>query len=240
MAAKRVFLVAASFFASGGATPEDNSINVSISKLPSIDVGLLHHKDDDAQGASVQKGKQQLEGASVKKGKQDPYGDEGYGDGMDGGVDAGHQHSESQAERAIEKAIASVSGGGSSQKFLSNDKGSDSPSNVSDAGESNAEAAKDLSVAGSMEAAITELMMGKSAFSATPMGGSVKTIHNLIAKTMIPKVKAAHSADQRLLERLVREIKKCGSTKNNAFKGAKTQFLKYKKNEPVAQKVPCG
>jgi hypothetical protein len=39
-----------------------------------------------------------------------------------------------------------------------------------------------------MEAAITNLMLGKSSFGATPMGGSVKKIKHLITKDMMPKV----------------------------------------------------
>merc|ERR1719284_727234 len=80
-----------------------------------------------------------------------------------------------------------------------------------------------------MEAAITDLMMGKTAFGATPMGGSVKKIKDLLTKTMMPKVIAAHKADQAQLNRLVREIAKCGSTKDSALKGAKAEFAKNKK-----------
>ena len=68
----------------------------------------------------------------------------------------------------------------------------------------------------SMEAAITNLMLGKSAFGDTPMGGSVKKIRNLITKDMMPKVLAAHKADQKELLRLIVELKKCGSTKDRA------------------------
>jgi hypothetical protein len=86
----------------------------------------------------------------------------------------------------------------------------------------------DMTMAG-MEAAITDLMLGKTAFGATPMGGSVKKIKDLLTKTMMPKVIAAHKADQAQLNRLVREIAKCGSTKDSALKGAKVSFDKYKK-----------
>jgi hypothetical protein len=81
-----------------------------------------------------------------------------------------------------------------------------------------------------MEAAITDLMLGKTAFGATPMGGSVKKIKDLLTKTMMPKVIAAHKADQAQLNRLVREIAKCGKTKTSALKGAKVQFDKYRKD----------
>merc|ERR1719487_1421730 len=80
-----------------------------------------------------------------------------------------------------------------------------------------------------MEAAITDLMMGKSAFGATPMGGSVKKIQDIITKTMMPKVTAAHKSDQSELNRLVAEIKKCGSTKDSALKGAAPKLATYKK-----------
>merc|ERR1740127_50381 len=80
-----------------------------------------------------------------------------------------------------------------------------------------------------MEQAITDLMLGKTAFGATPMGGSVKKIMDLLTKTMMPKVIAAHKADQSNLNRLVREIAKCGTTKDVALKGAKVPFSKYKK-----------
>merc|ERR1719333_734673 len=71
-----------------------------------------------------------------------------------------------------------------------------------------------------MEAAITDLMMGKTAFGATPMGGSVKKIKDLLTKTMMPKVLAAHRSDQNELIKLANAIKKCGSIRNNAIKGA--------------------
>ena len=81
-----------------------------------------------------------------------------------------------------------------------------------------------------MEAAITNLMLGKSAFGATPMGGSVKKIRNLITKDMMPKVLAAHKADQKELHRLIAELKKCGSTKDRALRGANVELAKYKKS----------
>jgi hypothetical protein len=81
-----------------------------------------------------------------------------------------------------------------------------------------------------MEAAITDLMLGKSAFGATPMGGSVKKIKQLITKTMMPKVITAHKEDQRELNKLANEIKKCGKTKDNAFKTAAPSGAKYKSN----------
>merc|ERR1719253_1275332 len=66
-----------------------------------------------------------------------------------------------------------------------------------------------MSTSAEMEAALTDLMLGKTKFGATPMGGSVKKIENLLTKDMMPKVIAAHNADQKNLNRLANEIKKC-------------------------------
>jgi len=84
------------------------------------------------------------------------------------------------------------------------------------------------STSAAMEAAITDLMLGKTAFGATPMGGSVKKIKNLLVKVMMPKVLAAHNSDQKQLLRLVAEIKTCGSTKSSALRGATAQMVKYR------------
>merc|ERR1719482_120600 len=86
-----------------------------------------------------------------------------------------------------------------------------------------------------MEAALSDLMSGKSAFGATPMGGSVKKIEDLLTKTMMPKVKAAHRTDQATLYRLIAEVKKCGSTKDAALKVAKPSNDKYVKNSKFHQ-----
>jgi len=80
----------------------------------------------------------------------------------------------------------------------------------------------------SMEAAMTDLMLGKTAFGATPMGGSVKQIKDLLTKTMMPKVMNAHNSDQKELNRLVGVIAKCGKTKNSALNAAKPHSLKYR------------
>merc|ERR1719401_3299917 len=60
------------------------------------------------------------------------------------------------------------------------------------------------------------------------MGGSVKKIKELITKTMMPKVITAHKEDQRELNKLAEEIKKCGKTKDNALKTAAPFLAKYK------------
>jgi len=69
-----------------------------------------------------------------------------------------------------------------------------------------------------MEAAITDLMLGKTSFAGTPMGGSVKVIEDVLVKTMMPKVIAAHVSDQKNLNRLIADLHKCSTTKNGALK----------------------
>merc|ERR1719272_2930278 len=83
-----------------------------------------------------------------------------------------------------------------------------------------------------MEAAMTDLMLGKTAFGATPMGGSVKKIEDLLEKTMKPKVLAAHANDQKELGRLIEEVRKCGRTQKSASRGAgKVQALYRKESK---------
>jgi len=79
-----------------------------------------------------------------------------------------------------------------------------------------------------MEAAMTDLMLGKTVFGATPMGGSVTKISNILTKTMMPDVKNAHNNDQRELVRLAKDITKCGSTKVSAMRGANLHIGKYR------------
>merc|ERR1719487_275273 len=55
-----------------------------------------------------------------------------------------------------------------------------------------------------MESTITNPLKGNSAFGATPMGGSVKKIIDIIANEMKPKVLDAHKADQTQLNRLMK------------------------------------
>merc|ERR1719326_1813634 len=81
-----------------------------------------------------------------------------------------------------------------------------------------------------MEAAMTDLMLGKTAFGATPMGGSVKKIEELITKDMMPKVLTAHSSDQKNLNRLANDIKKCGSVKADSLKKAQPSLKAYNKD----------
>merc|ERR1719498_1769402 len=78
-----------------------------------------------------------------------------------------------------------------------------------------------------MEAAVTDLMLGNSAFGATPMGGSVKKIKDIIMKTMIPKVEAAHSADKAEMDRLYKEFAKCKGTLTRSRKAANVNTNRY-------------
>jgi len=86
-----------------------------------------------------------------------------------------------------------------------------------------------------MEAAVMALMSGKSAFGATPMGGSVQKIVDILTKTMMPKVKDAHSADQNSLDKLYREHSKCFDVKDKSLVAARPWYLKYRK-EGVSHK----
>jgi len=72
----------------------------------------------------------------------------------------------------------------------------------------------------SMEAAVMELMSGKGAFAGTPMGGSVQKIVDILEKTMKPKVKDAHDADQDNLNQLNKEHGKCFDAKDKALLAA--------------------
>jgi len=81
-----------------------------------------------------------------------------------------------------------------------------------------------------MEAAITDLMAGKNAFGATPMGGSVKTILNILDKTMKPKIVAAHRGDQRALNNAAKALKTCGSTKSSNMRKANKEGAGYRRN----------
>merc|ERR1719502_2495645 len=81
-----------------------------------------------------------------------------------------------------------------------------------------------------MEAAVTDLMLGNAAFGATPMGGSVKKIKDIIMKTMIPKVKAAHVADVKEMIRLHGEFAKCRNTLTRSHRAANRATALYRGN----------
>jgi len=82
--------------------------------------------------------------------------------------------------------------------------------------------------AATMESELMNLLLGKSAFGGTPMGGSVKKIHNILTKDMKPKVLDAHKGDQNELNKLMRELKKCFSTRDKSLRGAAPYDKKYK------------
>jgi hypothetical protein len=90
--------------------------------------------------------------------------------------------------------------------------------------------ASDALTSASMEAAITDLMLGKTAFGATPMGGSIKQIQKLITKEMMPKVIQAKKDDQNTLDRLIADLKKCGSTMNRVNPVVRARFSQYLRN----------
>jgi len=96
-----------------------------------------------------------------------------------------------------------------------------------DSGAANTAQSRKMTTA-SMEAAIMELMSGKSAFGATPMGGSVQKIVDILTKTM-PKVKDAHKADQDELFNLDRQLGKCFSSRDGSLRAAAPWNVKYKK-----------
>merc|ERR1711924_115362 len=69
---------------------------------------------------------------------------------------------------------------------------------------------------------VTDLVLGlaKEGAKATPMGGSVQKIKDVITKEMIPKVTAAHDLNQKELRRLAEANAKCRMTKDSAFSKA--------------------
>merc|ERR1719454_1597289 len=74
--------------------------------------------------------------------------------------------------------------------------------------------------ASQFERDVTDLVMGLSKaangdakFMATPMGGTVKTIKNLIETDMMVKVLAAHKKNQEELDHLGAAVKACSATK---------------------------
>merc|ERR1719310_1687427 len=113
----------------------------------------------------------------------------------------------------------------SSPKFLSQDIPKDS------------EPVNTKSTAEEMEKALTDLMLGKTAFGATPMGDSVKKIADIIANTMMPAVLTAHKVDQKHLNEAANAIKKCGSVKDDSLKTAKPAKLQYDKMSKLHR--PC-
>jgi len=84
-----------------------------------------------------------------------------------------------------------------------------------------------------MESTLTDLVMGKGAFMATPMGSSVKKIKDTIEKNMMPAVFDAHKADQAELVKLASQLANCGGARKVSFRGVHTQKVKYLKSSPL-------
>merc|ERR1719408_294050 len=89
---------------------------------------------------------------------------------------------------------------------------------------------------------VTDLVigLGKGGFGATPMGGSVEKINDLITKEMMPAVIAAHEANQKELDKLAKALEACGSTKDTALKTAKKDQTTYKTTSPLHKTCRTG
>jgi len=83
--------------------------------------------------------------------------------------------------------------------------------------------------ASDFERDVSELVMGlsKGGLAATPMGNSVQKIADLIQKDMMPKVLAAHAANQKALDKLAKDLASCGSTKNLELAAADKRKVTY-------------
>jgi len=83
--------------------------------------------------------------------------------------------------------------------------------------------------ANDFEKDVSDLVMGlsKGGFGATPMGDSVGKIAALIEKDMMPKVLAAHEANQKELIKLAAALALCGSTKVKEFAAADKRRITY-------------
>jgi hypothetical protein len=88
-----------------------------------------------------------------------------------------------------------------------------------------------------LERAITDMMLGKgegaAAFAATPFGDSVQKIINLIDKEMFPKVIEGHKLNQKELDELAAELKKCDSTRKLNIAISDKSKAKYLKLGPL-------
>jgi len=91
----------------------------------------------------------------------------------------------------------------------------------------------DEKMADSLEHEVTQMVLGKSGLGATPMGGSVQMISDLISKKMMPKVMAAHKSSQKELDMLMAAVHNCGKAKKIAFGGVNKQKKTYFKMSPL-------
>jgi hypothetical protein len=94
--------------------------------------------------------------------------------------------------------------------------------------------------ASGMEKAITDLVLGKASFGATPFGKSVATIVELIEKDMMPKVLAAHTANQRELDNLNTQLLECQTTKDIGVAKADLKKVIYLKFSPLHKTCRAG
>jgi len=83
-------------------------------------------------------------------------------------------------------------------------------------------------------------MLGKASFSATPFGKSVDTIRDLIVKDMMPKVLAAHTANQRELDTLIGQVHECRDTKNIGVSKADKKKRLYLSTSPLHKTCRAG
>jgi len=83
--------------------------------------------------------------------------------------------------------------------------------------------------ASDFEKDVSDLVMGlsKGGFGSTPMGDSVGKIALIIEKDMIPKVLAAHVANQKDLIKLAAALEQCGATKTKEFAAADKRRITY-------------
>jgi len=91
-----------------------------------------------------------------------------------------------------------------------------------------------------IEQALTDLVLGKTSFEATPFGNSIGQIKDLIEKDMMPKVLASHTANQRELENLMEELNDCGKTKTIGIEKANKKKAVYLKMSPLHKTCRAG
>jgi len=197
--------------------PSKNYSTVAKPKLSLLETGLARRRSDEPDDSSDE--------------STDPVG------GTQPLPDASHQKKkEEAASPPTSSFLASRSGPPStksgSQKSL--EAVSDAVKGVEESASSNTPQSREMTTA-AMEAAVMELMSGKSAFGATPMGGSVQKIVDILTKTMMPKVIDAHKADQNNLIKLDQELGGCTSTKDKSLAAARPWNVKYKQ-ESVSHK----
>lgn len=82
-------------------------------------------------------------------------------------------------------------------------------------------------------------VLGREGFDATPMGGSVQKIQDLLAKELMPKVRKAHAANQKQLKTLAAAVAQCGKTKNRVMFSAKDKG-KYLSLSPLHKTCRAG